>query len=159
MLITGGDSGIGGAVAIAFARNGFDVVISYLPNEEEDARHIVSLIEDVGRTAVAYPGDLKDKQYCRSLVNASVEGLKALAQQLGPRGIRVNAVAPGPTWTALQVSQGYTPDQLPQYGKDSLFGRTGQPAELTPAYVFLASAESSFVMGETLNVNGGQPTP
>ena len=104
MLITGGDSGIGGAVAIAFARNGFDVVISYLPNEEEDARHIVSLVEDVGRTAVAYPGDLKDKQYCRSLVNASVEGLKALAQQLGPRGIRVNAVAPGPTWTALQVS-------------------------------------------------------
>lgn len=242
-LITGGDSGIGGAVAIAFAREGADVAISYLPSEEEDARHIVSLIEEVGRTAVAYPGDLKDKEYCRSLVNASVEGLggldivvsnagkqvwvdriedlsdeqfedtmntnvfgmfwvikaavphlppgssiicttslevyhqlpslldyattkgaintfsKALAQQLGPRGIRVNAVAPGPTWTALQVSQGYAPEQLPQYGKDSLFGRAGQPAELAPAYVFLASAESSFVMGETLNVNGGQPTP
>ena len=158
-LITGGDSGIGGAVAIAFAREGADVAISYLPSEEEDARHIVSLIEEVGHTAVAYPGDLKDKEYCRSLVNASVEGLKALAQQLGPRGIRVNAVAPGPTWTALQVSQGYAPDQLPQYGKDSLFGRAGQPAELAPAYVFLASAESSFVMGETLNVNGGQPTP
>ena len=197
-------------MAIAFAREGADVAISYLPSEEQDARHIVSRIEEVGRTAVAYPGDLKDKDYCRSLVNASVEGLggldivvsnagkqvwvdriedlsdeefedidhplpslldyattkgaintfsKALAQQLGPRGIRVNAVAPGPTWTALQVSQGYAPDQLPQYGKDSLFGRAGQPAELASAYVFLASAESSFVMGETLNINGGQPTP
>ena len=241
-LITGGDSGIGGAVAIAFAREGADVAISCLPSEEQDSRHIVSLIEEVGRTAVAYPADLKDKGYCRSLVNASVEGLggldtvvsnagkqvwvdrienqrqtvrghnaqkclrhvlghqaaephlppgfsiictasleashqlpslldyattkgaintfsKALAQQLGPRGNRVNAVAPGPTWTALQVSQGYAPDQLPQYGKDSLLGRAGQPAELAPAYVFLASAESSFVTGETRNVNGGQPTP
>lgn len=84
---------------------------------------------------------------------------KALAQQLGPRGIRVNAVAPGPTWTALQVSDGYPKDMMPEYGKDSLLGRAGQPAELAPAYVFLASAESSYVMGETLNVNGGSPTP
>lgn len=242
-LITGGDSGIGGAVAIAFAREGADVTLSYLPDEEEDARHIVSLVEDAGRKAVTHPGDLKDKEYCRSLVDAAVDGMggldiivsnagrqiwveriedlsdeqfedtmftnvfgmfwlmkaavphlapgssiicttsleaydqlpslldyattkgavntfsKALAQQLGPRGIRVNAVAPGPTWSALQVSHGFDPEQLPEYGKESLYGRAGQPAELAPAYVFLASAESSFVMGETLNVNGGQATP
>lgn len=242
-LITGGDSGIGGAVAIAFAREGADVAIAYLPEEEEDASHIVSLIEEAGQKAVTYPGDLKDKEYCRGLVAHAVEELggldivvsnagkqvwveriedisdeqfedtmktnifgmfwliqaavphlepgssiictasleaydqlpslldyattkgavntfsKALAQQLGPRGIRVNAVAPGPTWSALQVSHGYAADQLPEYGKDSLLGRAGQPAELAPAYVFLASSESSFVMGETLNVNGGRATP
>ncbi|WP_028278530.1 SDR family oxidoreductase [Arthrobacter sp. H5] len=242
-LITGGDSGIGGAVAIAFAREGADVAISYLPEEEEDANHIVGLIKEAGRTAVAFPGDLKDKNYCRELVEAAVTGLggldivvsnagkqvfvekledisdeqfedtmhtnvfamfwiikaavphlkpgstiiatasleayhqlpflldyattkgainnfsKALAQQLAPRGIRVNAVAPGPTWTALQVTQGYPPEKLPEYGKDNPLGRSGQPAELAPAYVFLASGESSFVIGETLNVNGGMPTP
>ncbi len=242
-LITGGDSGIGGAVAIAFAREGADVAISYLPAEEDDARHIVELIETAGRTALAIPGDLRDRAYCRELVRRTVEGLggldivvsnagkqvwvdriedlddeqfedtmrtnvsamfwivkdavphlppgasiictasleaynqlpslldyattkgainnfsKALAQQLGPRGIRVNAVAPGPTWTALQVSHGYAADELPDYGKDSLLGRSGQPAELAPAYVFLASGESSYVIGETLNVNGGIPTP
>lgn len=242
-LITGGDSGIGGAVAIAFAREGADVAISYLPEEESDARHIVEQIEDAGRKAIAYPGDLKDKAYCLALVDAAVEGLggldivvsnagkqvyiekiedlsdeqfdetfrtnvyamfwivkaavphlkpgstiiatasleayhqlpflldyattkgainnftKALAQQLAPRGIRVNAVAPGPTWTALQVTQGFPPENLPEYGKDAPLGRAGQPAELAPAYVFLASGESSFVVGETLNVNGGTPTP
>lgn len=242
-LITGGDSGIGGAVAIAFAREGADVAISYLPEEEDDAAHIIEQIEAAGRTAVACPGDLKDKAYCVALVDAAVEGLggldivvsnagkqvyvekiedlsdeqfeetfqtnvfamfwivkaavphlepgstiimtasleayhqlpflldyastkgavnnfsKALAQQLAPRGIRVNAVAPGPTWTALQVTQGYPPEKLPEYGKDTLLGRSGQPAELAPAYVFLASGESSFVIGETLNVNGGTPTP
>ncbi len=242
-LITGGDSGIGGAVAIAFAREGADVAISYLPEEEPDAQHIVGLIELAGRTAIALPGDLKDSDYCRALVAAAVDGLggldivvsnagkqvfveriedlsdeqfadtmhtnvfgmfwvikaavphlqpgstiivtasleaykqlpflldyattkgaintfsKALAQQLAPRGIRVNAVAPGPTWTALQVTQGFPPEQLPRYGKDSPIGRSGQPAELAPAYVFLASGESSFVIGETLNVNGGEPTP
>ena len=242
-LITGGDSGIGAAVAIAFAREGADVAIAYLPEEDSDARRIIALIEEAGRTAVAYPGDLKDPQYCRDLVQAAVDGLggldivvsnagkqvfvekiedlsdeqfadtmhtnifgmfhvikaamphlvagssiivtasleaykqmpflldyaatkgavntfsKALAQQLAPRGIRVNAVAPGPTWTSLQVTQGFPPEQLPEYGQDSPIGRSGQPAELAPAYVFLASAESSFVIGETLNVNGGEPTP
>jgi len=242
-LITGGDSGIGGAVAIAYAREGADVAISYLPGEEEDAQRIVALIEAAGQKAFAYPGDLKDSAYCRDLVARTVEALggldivvsnagkqvvvddivdltdeqfsdtmhtnvfgmfwvikaavphlqpgstiictasleaykqlpflldyattkgavntfsKALAQQLAPRGIRVNAVAPGPTWTALQVSQGYPPEQLPEYGHDSPIGRAGQPAELAPAYVFLASGESSFVIGETLNVNGGGPTP
>jgi NAD(P)-dependent dehydrogenase (short-subunit alcohol dehydrogenase family) len=242
-LITGGDSGIGGAVAIAFAREGADVAISYLPAEEPDAQHIVSLIEAAGRKAVAIPGDITDSAFCRSLVASAVEQLggldilvnnagrqvavsrledisdeqfaetlhtnlfanfwitkaavphlvpgstiintasldaykqlpflldysaskgaintfsKGLAQQLAPRGIRVNVVAPGPTWSALQVSGGYPTDQLPTYGKDSPIGRSGQPAELAPAYVFLASAESSFVIGETLNVNGGEPTP
>jgi len=242
-LITGGDSGIGAAVAIAFAREGVDVAIAYLPDEESDARRIVELIEAAGQKAVALPGDLRSKEYCRSLVEQAVSQLggldilvnnagqqvavdnieqlsdeqfedtlhvnlfanfwitkaavphlkpgstiintaslevykqlpflldyaatkgaintfsKALAQQLAPRGIRVNVVAPGPTWSALQVSGGYPTDQLPEYGKDSPLGRAGQPAELAPAFVFLASPESSFVIGETLNVNGGTPTP
>ena len=242
-LITGGDSGIGAAVAIAFAREGVDVAIAYLPDEESDARRIVELIGAAGQKAVALPGDLRSKEYCRSLVEQAVSQLggldilvnnagqqvavdnieqlsdeqfentlhvnlfanfwitkaavphlkpgstiintaslevykqlpflldyaatkgaintfsKALAQQLAPRGIRVNVVAPGPTWSALQVSGGYPTDQLPEYGKDSPLGRAGQPAELAPAFVFLASPESSFVIGETLNVNGGTPTP
>lgn len=242
-LVTGGDSGIGGAVAIAFAREGADVAISYLPEEESDARRIVALIEAAGRTAVALPGDLRDADWCRELVDRAVDGLggldtvvnvagrqivserledlpdeqfvetfetnvfaafrvikaalphlppgssiintaslevhkpmpflvdyagtkgaiatmsKALAQQLAPRGIRVNIVAPGPTWTVLQVTDGFPQEDLPTYGQDSPLGRAGQPAELAPAYVFLASSESSFVIGETLNVNGGEPTP
>lgn len=242
-LITGGDSGIGAAVAIAFAREGADVAIAHLPSESDDAAHVIQLIQDAGRRGYSIPGDLTDPNYCRSLVAdavASLGGLdilvnnaghqvavenledisdeqfdvtmktniyatfwvtkaalphlvpgstiintasleaykqipflldyattkaainnftKALAQQLAPKGIRVNAVAPGPTWTALQVSGGYPTDQLPEYGHDNPLGRSGQPAELAPAYVFLASGESSFVAGETLNVNGGNPTP
>ncbi|HWR86418.1 MAG TPA: SDR family oxidoreductase, partial [Rhodoglobus sp.] len=84
---------------------------------------------------------------------------KGLAQQLAERGIRVNAVAPGPIWTPLQVTHGQPPEQLEQFGQQTPYGRAGQPAELAPAYVFLASAESSYVSGETLNVNGGSPTP
>lgn len=242
-LVTGADSGIGAAVAIAFAREGADVAMSYLPEEEEDAQRIVSLIEDAGRTAVALPGDVKDAAYCRDLVAKSVDGLggldilvinagkqqycekledlsdqqfdetlrtnvyalfwitkaalshlgpgstiiattsiqaylpseilidyattkgsintfsKALAGQLAPRGIRVNTVAPGPIWTALQAAGGQPPEKLPDFGKKTALGRQGQPAELAPAYVFLASGESSYVIGETLHVNGGMPTP
>ena len=243
-LITGADSGIGAAVAIAFAREGADVTLSYLPEEEADAKHVVSLIEAAGRTAVTFPGDITDAEHCRSLVAAAVEGMggldivvnvagkqvwqprladisdeqfeqtfrtnvfamfwiikaalphlgpgssiintasleaykpapdrldyasskaainnfsKGLAQQLVADGIRVNVVAPGPTWTALQVTAGVDPATLPQFGSsETPIGRSGQPAELAPAYVFLASAESSFVSGETLNVNGGMPTP
>ncbi len=84
---------------------------------------------------------------------------KGLAQQLAPRGIRVNVVAPGPTWTALQVSGGVTDEQMAAFDDESTYQRAGQPAELAPAYVFLASPESSFVSGETLNVNGAMPTP
>lgn len=242
-IVTGGDSGIGGATAIAFAREGADVLISYLPEEEEDARRIVGLIEEAGRKAVAAPGDLKDPAYCASIVTQAVEAFggldllvnnagkqvaqesledidddqlldtydtnilamfrvtraalahmpagstiinttsvqaynpsptlvdyastkaainnftKGLAVQLAPKGIRVNAVAPGPIWTPLQVSDGQPKEDLPEFGTGTPLGRAGQPAELAPAYVFLASAESSYVVGETLNVNGGSPTP
>lgn len=84
---------------------------------------------------------------------------KALGQQLAPKGIRVNAVAPGPIWTPLQVSAGQPPEKLPDFGSQTPLGRPGQPAELAPAYVFLASPESSYVVGETLTVTGGMPTP
>lgn len=242
-LVTGGDSGIGGAVAIAFAREGADVAIAYLPDEEEDAAHIAGLIEAAGRKAVRLPGDISDAAHCRELVAAAAEALggldilvnnagkqiavesiedlsdeqfeqtfrtnvfaafwitkaalprlgpgstiintasleaykpapdrldyaatkaainnlsKGLAQQLAPRGIRVNVVAPGPTWTALQVSGGVSDEQMRAFDDESTYQRAGQPAELAPAYVFLASPESSYVSGETLNVNGGMPTP
>jgi NAD(P)-dependent dehydrogenase (short-subunit alcohol dehydrogenase family) len=243
-LITGADSGIGAAVAIAFAREGADVTLSYLPEEESDARHVIELIEAAGRRAVAVPGDITDAGHCRALVQAAVDGMggldaivnvagkqvwqtgieditdeqfdatfrtnvyapfwivkaalphlapgstivntasleaytpapdrldyattkgavnnfsKGLAQQLIGQGIRVNVVAPGPTWTALQVTRGVDPETLPEFGSsETPLGRSGQPAEIAPAYVFLTSAESSFVAGETLNVNGGMPTP
>src|SRR5699024_3790725 len=84
---------------------------------------------------------------------------KGMATQLAPRGIRVNGVAPGPIWTPLQVSDGQPKEALPHLGKNTPLGRAGQPTELAPAYVFLTSTESSYVLGETLNVNCGQPTP
>jgi NAD(P)-dependent dehydrogenase (short-subunit alcohol dehydrogenase family) len=242
-LITGGDSGIGGATAIAFAREGADVAIAYLPEEEEDAQRIKGLITDAGQKAVLLPGDLKDAAYCSDLVAQAVEQLggldilvnnagkqqsvealadvsdeqfdetyktnvyamfrvtkaalphlqpgstiintssiqayepsetlvdyastkaainnfsKGLAQQLAPKGIRVNVVAPGPIWTPLQTAGGQPPEDLPEFGEQTPLGRPGQPAELAPAYVFLASAESSYVIGATLHVNGGMPTP
>lgn len=242
-LITGADSGIGAAVAIAFAREGADVAMSYLPAEEPDAEKIAALILDCGQKAAKLPGDISDPAQARDLVASAVDQLggldivvnnagkqiavdaledlsddqftdtfttnvfamfwitkaalphlkpgstiintssiqaynpsptlidyastkaainaftKALAQQLAPRGIRVNAVAPGPIWTPLQVSDGQPKDALPEFGKDTPLGRAGQPTELAPAYVFLASPESSYVAGETLNVNGGTPTP
>jgi NAD(P)-dependent dehydrogenase (short-subunit alcohol dehydrogenase family) len=243
-LITGADSGIGAAVALAFAREGADVTLSYLPEEEEDARHVVSLVEAAGQKAVAVPGDLTSASFCRELVQRAVDGMggldaivnvagvqvwqesidqitdeqfdrtfktnvyapfwiikaalphlqpgstivntasleaytpapdrldyattkgainnfsKGLAQQLVGKGIRVNVVAPGPTWSVLQVTQGVDPETLPEFGSsESPMGRAAQPAEQAPAYVFLTSAESSFVAGETLNVNGGMVTP
>lgn len=242
-LITGGDSGIGAATAIAFAREGADVALSYLPSEETDAQRIAEILREAGATVLTLPGDLKDASYCRELVAQTVEGLggldivvnnagkqifnedlttlddeqfddtfktnvyamfwitkaalphlgpgsaiinttsiqayapsevlidyastkatinaftKALAQQVAPRGIRVNAVAPGPIWTPLQPTDGQPQEKLASFGEDTPLGRMGQPAELAPAYVFLASAESSYVLGETLNVNGGRPTP
>ena len=242
-LVTGGDSGIGRAVAIAFAREGADVAISYLPEEEEDAQRIQALITEAGQKAVLLPGDIKDPAHCRDLVARAVEQLggldilvnnagkqqtvealgevtdeqfdetyktnvyamfhitkaalehlpagstiintssiqayqpsetlvdyastkaainnfsKGLAQQLAPKGIRVNVVAPGPIWTPLQTAGGQPPEDLPSFGEQTPLGRAGQPAELAPAYVFLASAESSYVSGTTLHVNGGMPTP
>ncbi|MTE23238.1 SDR family oxidoreductase [Microbacterium sp. ZXX196] len=242
-LITGADSGIGAAVAIAFAREGADVALNYLPAEEEDAQRVRALVEQAGRRAVLLPGDLADAEFCHQVVADAVHGLggidalvnnagkqiaveslddltdeqwqetydvnvraiyrvtkaavphlepgstvvnstsiqayqpsahlidyastkaainnltKGLGQQLAPRGIRVNAVAPGPVWTPLQVSDGQPKEALPHFGKSTPLGRAGQPTELAPAYVFLTSSESSFVIGETLNVNGGTPSP
>ncbi len=242
-LVTGGDSGIGAAAAIAFAREGADVAIVHLPDEEEDAQAIAALVRQAGRTAVTIAGDLADPAFCREAVQRAVEGLggldilvnnagkqvfytdlaelpddqfdrtmktnvyamfwltkaalphlgpgstiinttsvqaylpgevlvdyattkaainaftKALAQQLAPKGIRVNAVAPGPIWTPLQPSAGQPPEKLPDFGSQTPLGRPGQPAELGPAYVFLASPESSYVVGATLAVTGGMPTP
>jgi NAD(P)-dependent dehydrogenase (short-subunit alcohol dehydrogenase family) len=242
-LVTGGDSGIGAAAAIAFAREGADVAIVYLPEEEEDAQRIAGLIREAGRTAVTIPGDLAEREFADEVISRTVSELggidilvnnagkqvavesltditdeqfdrtmktnvyamfwltraalphlpagssiinttsiqayqpsetlvdyattkaaintftKGLAQQLAPKGIRVNAVAPGPIWTPLQPSGGQPKEALPEFGKQTPLGRAGQPAELAPAYVFLASPESSYVIGETLSVTGGMPTP
>jgi NAD(P)-dependent dehydrogenase (short-subunit alcohol dehydrogenase family) len=242
-IVTGADSGIGRAVAIAFAREGADVVLSYLPVEEADAKEVVALVEEAGRKAVAVPGDLTDEATCTALVARAVEELggldilvnnaakqqavadiadltteqfdatfrtniyatfwlskaalahmgpgstivnstsvqaytpspvlvdyaatkaainaftKALAQQVAAKGIRVNAVAPGPVWTPLQVAGGQPEEKLPSFGEQTPLGRAGQPAEMAPAYVFLASPESSYVIGETLSATGGKPTP
>lgn len=242
-LVTGGDSGIGAAVAIAFAREGADVAIAYLPAEDADAERVLRAVEEAGRTGIALPGDLMDQQYRASVVDSAAEQLggldilvnnagkqvvnssleelsdqqvndafqinitsmytlsraalkhmgpgstivnstsvqayepnpmlldyaatnaannnftKGLAQSLAPRGIRVNAVAPGPIWTVIQPSDGQPKQALPKFGHNTPLGRAGQPVEMAPAYVFLASTESSFVVGETLNANGGTPTP
>jgi NAD(P)-dependent dehydrogenase (short-subunit alcohol dehydrogenase family) len=238
-LVTGGDSGIGRAVAIAFAREGADVAISYLAEEQDDAEATRRLVEEAGRKAVLLPGDIQQEQHSISLVRDTVdqlggidilvlnagyqearEGLetipteefdrvfktnlysmmwisreaiphleagssiittssiqafnpspelidyamtkaaqvaftKALAQQLGEKGIRVNAVAPGPIWTPLIPATSW-PDKLPKFGQDTPLGRAGQPAELAPAYVYLASDDASYVSGAVLPVTGGK---
>lgn len=242
-VITGGDSGIGRAVAIAFAREGADVLVSYLGEEEEaDARETVALIEQAGRRGVAVRTDLREEANCRELVERAVADLggidilvnnaayqmsqdnglldisteqfdrvfktnvyamfwlcklavphmregstiintssiqafdpspqlldyattkaaianfsKALALNLAERGIRVNAVAPGPIWTPL-IPATMPEEKVKQFGTDVPLGRPGQPAELAPAYVFFASQESSYVTGEILGVTGGKPT-
>jgi NAD(P)-dependent dehydrogenase (short-subunit alcohol dehydrogenase family) len=241
-LITGGDSGIGRAVALAFAREGADVLISYLDSEETDARETCRLVEEAGRKAVPAPGDIRDEQHCTALIAQAVEELggldilvnnaayqmsqsgiadisteqfdrvlktnlyamfwlskaaiphlapgsaiinttsiqayqpspqlldyattkagilnftKGLAQELAPKGIRVNAVAPGPIWTPL-IPATMPPDKVEQFGADTPLGRAGQPAELAPAYVFLASSDSSYITGERIGITGGNPLP
>jgi NAD(P)-dependent dehydrogenase (short-subunit alcohol dehydrogenase family) len=238
-LITGGDSGIGRAVAIAFAREGADVAVSYLPSEQADAEETARWVEDAGRRAVLLPGDLREEAYCNELIvrtadelggldllvlnaahqrnrggieeiptddfdrvmrtnlysavflaraavprmqagssiitTTSIQGFdpssqlvdyamtkaalvaftKALAEELGPRGIRVNAVAPGPIWTPLIPATGW-PDHLPEFGQDTPLGRAGQPGELAGAYVYLASDDASYVSGAILPVTGGK---
>ena len=242
-LITGGDSGIGRAAAIAFAREGADVAINYLPAEEPDAREVVDIIRAAGRKAVAIPGDIKDETFCRQMVEKVAKDLggldilvnnagrqiaresildikpeefdetfktnvyamfwitqaavphmgpgsaiinttsvnaydpndtmidyaatkgaimiftKGLAKQLAQKGIRVNAVAPGPVWTPLQVTGGQIPDKVPEFGKSTPMGRAGQPAELAAIYVLLASHESSFCTGQVFGVEGGKGMP
>lgn len=238
-LITGGDSGIGRAAAIAYAREGADVAISYLPSEDADALEVVTLIKREGRKAVALPGDITDEAWCRELVEKAVAEMggldilvinagrqqnrpsidkvtsrdfdltmktnlyamhwiaqaalphmkagaavittasiqayepsailldyattkagivaytKALAKQLLEKGIRANVVAPGPFWTALQSSGGQPPEKVMQFGSESQYGRPGQPVEIAPVYVLLASQEGSYITGEVYGVTGG----
>lgn len=244
-LITGGDSGIGRAVAIAFAREGADVAINYLPAEQTDAAETASWVERAGRRAVTLPGDLTDVATCKEVVGTAVRALGGLdilvnnagfhltkgdsgtlegldpeavervlktnlsatlwlcqaalphlgagsaiintssiqayepsgslldyaatkaainsitvnlAEQLGPKGIRVNAVAPGPIWTPLQPAT-RDADEVANFGADSPLGRAGQPAEVAPAFVFLASeVTASYVSGSILGVTGGKAT-
>jgi NAD(P)-dependent dehydrogenase (short-subunit alcohol dehydrogenase family) len=242
-LITGADSGIGRATAIAFARAGADIVMNYLPSEEPDAAEVEKLIKDAGRKAVKMPGDIADENFCKELIEKTVSQLggldiltniagkqhaqenirdistdqfdktmktniyamfwlckyalphmpagsaiintasiqayqpspalldyastkaaivaftKALAKQAAEKGIRVNAVAPGPVWTPLQPSHGQPADKITEFGSKSLYGRPGQPVEVAPAYVFLASQESSFITAETIGVTGGNHLP
>ncbi len=242
-IVTGGDSGIGRAVALAFAREGADVLISYLEAEETDAQETVRAVEGSGKKAIAVPGDIQDEAHCQRIVEQAVEEFgkidvlvnnaayqmarngvteipseefertfrtnvfamfylckaaipymepgssiintcsieayqpmpmlldysstkgaiitftKALAQELISQGIRANSVAPGPVWTPL-IPATLPSQQVSQFGQaESPMGRPAQPAELAPAYVFLASQESSYVNGETLGVTGGSPLP
>jgi NAD(P)-dependent dehydrogenase (short-subunit alcohol dehydrogenase family) len=238
-LVTGGDSGIGRAAAIAFAREGADVAISYLPSEEEDAKEVIALIQKEGRKAIAIPGDLRSEAFCKKMVaqahkklggldilalvagkqhavdaiadittkqleetyqvnvfalfwickaalplmpkggsiitTASIQAThpspslldyaptkaailaftRALARQVAEDGIRVNCVAPGPVWTPLQISGGQPQKKIPEFGSETPMKRPGQPVEMAPLYVLLASQESSYVTGEVYGATGG----
>ncbi|MBV9567288.1 MAG: SDR family oxidoreductase, partial [Hyphomicrobiales bacterium] len=234
---------MGRAAAIAFAREGADVAINYLPDEEPDAREVIEIIQAEGRVALAIPGDLRDESFCKQMVEEAVRGLggldilvnnagrqqtaasildisseefdatmktnvyapfwtikaalphlkagstiigttseqaydpspdlydyaqtkaaimnytKSLAKQLGPKGIRVNAVAPGPVWTPLQVSGGATQEKLQHFGGQTPLGRPGQPAELGSIYVQLAMQDASFATGQIYGAAGGSGQP
>jgi len=242
-LITGGDSGIGRAAAIAFAREGADVAINYLPEEESDAREVIALIEKAGRKAVAIPGDLMQEEFSSSLVQKTIAELggldilvsnaghqktnesildisteafdrtmktniyapfwlikaalphlqpgssiiattsvqaydpspnlydyaqtkaattsfvKSLAKQLGPKGIRVNGVSPGPVWTALEISGGQTQENIEVFGEETPLGRPGQPAELASIFVQLADNHASYATGQVYGAAGGSGQP
>ena len=239
-IITGGDSGIGRAVAIAFAREGADVLIAYL-NEDEDAQETAKLVEAAGRKAVLMPGDLREEAHCQQIIEKAISELggidilvnnaafqmsrqslqevsseewdrtfktniypmfylcKHAEQHLKPgstiinttsvnaykpkptliayaatkgaiqnftanmgqlwaeKGIRVNCVAPGPIWTPL-IPSTMSEEEVKSFGQDVPLKRAGQPAELAPAYVFLASEDSSYMTGSTIQVTGGSPT-
>ena len=242
-LITGGDSGMGRAAAIAYAREGADVAINYLPAEEPDAQEVIALIRAEGRKGVAIPGDLRSEAFCREMVERAVRDLggldilvnnagrqqahesimditsenfdwtmktniyapfwtikaalphlkpgsviigttseqaydpsadlydyaqtkaatmnyvKSLAKQLGPKGIRVCGVAPGPIWTPLQVSGGATQEKLEKFGGQTPLGRPGQPAELASIYVQLAASDASYANGNIYGSSGGSGQP
>jgi NAD(P)-dependent dehydrogenase (short-subunit alcohol dehydrogenase family) len=240
-IVTGGDSGIGRAVALAFAREGADVVLAYLPEEDDDGKVTAGLVEDAGRRAVTVPVDLRDEEACDMLVERTVSELgridilvnnaayqmaqpggiaditteqfdrvmktnlyalfwlckkalphlqpgssiintasiqasspspelldyattkagivnftRALASSIAKDGVRVNAVAPGPIWTPL-IPATMPEDFVASFGQQTPLGRAGQPAEVAPAYVFLASGEASYITGEVIAVTGGQP--
>ncbi len=242
-LITGGDSGMGRAAAIAYAREGADVAINYYPTEEPDAKEVIALIREAGRKAVAIPGDLREASFCRQLVTKAIEGLggldilvsnagrqqefpqmtdmpdeefdyiiktnvyapfyilktaiphlrpgstiiattseqaydpspnlyayaqtkaatmnfvKSLAKALGPKGIRVNGVAPGPIYTPLQISGGATKEKFENFGGTYPLGRAGQPAELASIYVQLAAEDATFTTGNIYGAGGGMGQP
>jgi NAD(P)-dependent dehydrogenase (short-subunit alcohol dehydrogenase family) len=242
-LITGGDSGMGRAAAIAYAREGADVAINYFPTEEPDAREVIALIKAEDRIGLAIPGDLRDEAFCQQLVAQAISGLggldiivsnagrqqshasildisteqfdwtmktniyapfwiikaalphlqpgsviigttseqaydptpdlydyaqtkaatmnyvKSLAKQLGPKGIRVNGVAPGPIWTPLQVSGGASQEKLKNFGAITPLGRAGQPAELASIYVQLAASDASYANGQIYGSSGGAGQP
>ncbi|WP_409457350.1 SDR family oxidoreductase [Rhizobium sp.] len=242
-LITGGDSGMGRAAAIAYAREGADVAINYLPDEEADAKEVIALIEKEGRKGITLPGDLRDEAFCEKLIEDSIAALggldilvsnagrqqqagalsditteafdatmktniyamfwltkaalkhfqpgsviivttseqaydpsedlvdyamtkaagmsfvKSMAKQLGPKGIRVNGVAPGPIWTPLQVAGGATMEKLAQFGGKTPMGRPGQPAELASIYVQLADPTASYATGQVYGAAGGSGQP
>jgi NAD(P)-dependent dehydrogenase (short-subunit alcohol dehydrogenase family) len=239
-IITGGDSGIGKAVAIAFAREGADVLISYL-NEEEDAKDTANWVEKAGQKALLYPGDISQENHCIRMVEkaltefetidiivnnaatqmphktlqeissqewdytfrtnvysmfyilkaaephlssgatvinttsvnaytpsstlipytstkAAIQNFTAtLAQLWAEKGIRVNGVAPGPIWTPL-IPASFPEERVKEFGKQSPAKRPGQPAELAAVYVLLASSDSSYMSGSTVQVTGGMPT-
>ncbi len=242
-LITGGDSGIGRAAAIAFAREGADVAINYHPSEEPDAREVIDLIRKAGRKAISLPADIRTQQACEDTVRKAIAGLggldilvnnaayqqsksdilditdeqfvrtyetnvyhvfrfskaavpslppgaviintisvnsydpgeelidyastkaailnltKGMAKQLAKKGIRVNAVSPGPIWTPLQVAGGQLPGKMGEFGQDTPLGRAGQPAELATLFVALASDEASYSTGTAVGAHGGKGNP
>src|SRR5829696_374888 len=238
-VITGGDSGIGRAVALAFAREGADVLISYL-DEHSDAQETVRIVEKEGRRCIPVAGDIGDEAHCRQIVQRAIEEFgrldvlvnnaayqdvidsiqevteemllhtfrtnifamfylckaamphmqpgstiinttsiqayqpspnllpysttkgailtftKALSEEAIKTGIRVNAVAPGPVWTPL-IPMSFEGEKVAEFGKTTPMGRPGQPAELAPVYVFLASQDSTYITGECIGVTGGKP--
>lgn len=240
VLITGGDSGIGRAVAIAFAREGADVAIQFFPGEEPDAQEVAEYIQKSGRKAVLLPYDLRDESTYQEIIDKTVKELGgldtlvlnaaqqisrdsiaelpleqvkdtftvniismfalvkaaepylpaggaiitttstqayepgdnlmdyaatksaiasftvSLAKQFAKKGIRVNGVAPGPIWTPLQLAGGQPPEKIPEFGKNTLLGRAGQPVELAHVYVFLASNNASYVTAQIYGVTGGR---
>ncbi|MCE4956611.1 SDR family oxidoreductase [Macrococcoides caseolyticum] len=240
-LITGGDSGIGRAAAIAYGKEGADVAINYHPDEQSDAEEVKQVIEAAGQKCILIPGDLRDKQFAKDVVvkayealggldilvlnagmqqfeydienlaeaqlrdtfevnvfsnvfsiqqalkylqpgssiiiTSSIQGVKpslqlvdyamtkscnismtkSLAAQLGPKGIRVNSVAPGPVWTPLQISGGQSQEKIPEFGQKEPLQRAGQPVELADVYVLLASDNASYITGQVYGVTGGSP--
>lgn len=238
-VITGGDSGIGRAVALAFAREGADVLISYL-DEHSDAEETVRIVEKEGRRCIPVAGDIGDEAHCRQIVERAIKEFgrldilvnnaayqdviesiqevteemllhtyrvnifamfylckaalshmqpgstiinttsiqayqpsptlipysttkgailtftKALSEEAIEQGVRVNAVAPGPVWTPL-IPSTFPPEKVAEFGKNTPMGRPGQPSELAPVYVFLASQDSTYITGECIGVTGGKP--